>query len=200
MEKVSIRGMNDFPNVKQLPNVGGGFGSGQSCCQGHMLSHYVILSLQIVGSDPVRSLYPKGNVHRLRQWDWLSAALSMGREAAPSPHPYWKLHECSNWQLCCPVQLFGEASLSPKVLSTHRIEVSTQSQACQLSPPIRASRPGHLSGSVSWASDFGSGHDLMVHEFKLHIGLIAVNTEPALDPLSPSLSLSHSRSVCLSQK
>ena len=30
--------------------------------------------------------------------------------------------------------------------------------------------------------------DLMVREFKPHVGLTAVSTEPALDPLSPSVS------------
>ena len=33
--------------------------------------------------------------------------------------------------------------------------------------------------------DFCSGHDLTVCEFKPHIGLTAISTEPALDPLSP---------------
>ena len=36
--------------------------------------------------------------------------------------------------------------------------------------------------------DFGSGHDLTDHEFKPRVGFTAVDTEPALDPLSPSLS------------
>ena len=47
---------------------------------------------------------------------------------------------------------------------------------------------GHLGGSVVWASDFGSGHDLTVCEFKPHIRLTAVkpvSTEPTLDALSP---------------
>ena len=35
--------------------------------------------------------------------------------------------------------------------------------------------------------DFGSGHDLMVHEFELHIGLFADSAEPA-EGFSPSLS------------
>ena len=35
---------------------------------------------------------------------------------------------------------------------------------------------------------FGSGHDLTVHEFELHIRLHADSTEPAWDSLSPSLS------------
>ena len=33
--------------------------------------------------------------------------------------------------------------------------------------------------------DFGSGHDLTVHEFEFRIGLYANNTEPAWDSLSP---------------
>ena len=35
---------------------------------------------------------------------------------------------------------------------------------------------------------FSSGHDLMVREFEPHMGLSAVSTEPALDPLSPFIS------------
>ena len=36
--------------------------------------------------------------------------------------------------------------------------------------------------------DFSSGHDLTVHEIKLHIRLFAVSTDLASDPLSHSLS------------
>ena len=36
--------------------------------------------------------------------------------------------------------------------------------------------------------DLGSGHDLMVHDFKLHMGLSAVSEEPVSDLLSPFLS------------
>ena len=46
---------------------------------------------------------------------------------------------------------------------------------------------GHLGGLVHWASNFGSGHDLPVCEFKPHIGFAAVSADPAADPLSPSL-------------
>ena len=38
-------------------------------------------------------------------------------------------------------------------------------------------------------SDFGSGHGLAVREFEPHVRLSAVSTEPALDPLAPSLSV-----------
>ena len=45
-------------------------------------------------------------------------------------------------------------------------------------------KEGRLGSSVGWASDFGLGHDVMVHE--LHIRLTAVSAEPASDPLFPS--------------
>ena len=48
---------------------------------------------------------------------------------------------------------------------------------------------GHLGSSVSGVAEFGSGHDLMVHELQPYIGVSAVSPEPALDPLSPSFSL-----------
>ena len=57
---------------------------------------------------------------------------------------------------------------------------------------------GRLGGSVGWVSDFSSGHDLVVREFKPRVGgsvLTAQNLEPALDVVSPSLPLPHSRSV-----
>ena len=37
-------------------------------------------------------------------------------------------------------------------------------------------------------ADFGSGHDLAVHEFEPCVGLCAWSLEPALDSVSPSLS------------
>ena len=46
--------------------------------------------------------------------------------------------------------------------------------------------------------NFGSGHDLMVGEFKPQIRLSAVSMEPASNPLSPSLSLSAPPSLSLS--
>ena len=52
---------------------------------------------------------------------------------------------------------------------------------------------GHLGGSVGWVSDLGSGHDLMVYEFKPHIGLCADSVEPAWG--SQFLSLSYSSSL-----
>ena len=37
---------------------------------------------------------------------------------------------------------------------------------------------GRLSSSVSWVSDLGSGHDLMVCGFELSVGLCADSSEP----------------------
>ena len=53
-----------------------------------------------------------------------------------------------------------------------------------------------MGGSVSRASDFGSGHDLMVCEFQPCVGFAAVSPEPASGPSArplPSL-LTHSLS------
>ena len=47
---------------------------------------------------------------------------------------------------------------------------------------------GCLGGSVGRVSNFDSGHDLTVHEFKPCIQLSTDSTEPAVDSLSPSLS------------
>ena len=51
--------------------------------------------------------------------------------------------------------------------------------------------------------NFGSGHDLMVHEIETHIGLWSDSVEPAWDSLSLSLSLSapfpHLHMLSLSQ-
>ena len=37
---------------------------------------------------------------------------------------------------------------------------------------------GRLGGSVGWAPDFSSGHDLTVREFKPRVGLCADSSEP----------------------
>ena len=48
-----------------------------------------------------------------------------------------------------------------------------------------------LGGSVSWASNFSSGHDLMVRGFEPHVGLCADSSEPgACLGFCVSLSLS----------
>ena len=62
---------------------------------------------------------------------------------------------------------------------------------------------GHLGGSVSWASDVGSGHDLTVSEFKPRVGLCADSSEPGTCfgfcvPLSLCPSPAHVLSLSLS--
>ena len=47
---------------------------------------------------------------------------------------------------------------------------------------------GRLGDSVGPASDFSSGHDLMVHCFEPHVRLWADSMELAWDSLSPTLS------------
>ena len=58
---------------------------------------------------------------------------------------------------------------------------------------------GRLGGSVGYASDFGSGHDLVVREFELHVGLCAdsQSLETASDSVSPSLSGPSPLELCL---
>ena len=48
--------------------------------------------------------------------------------------------------------------------------------------------------------DFGSGHDLTVHEFKPRVRLCADSTEPAWDSWSPSLSAPPPLMLCLKLK
>ena len=57
---------------------------------------------------------------------------------------------------------------------------------------------GRMGGSVDGASNFGSGHDLTVREFRCHIGLSTISAEPASDPPSLPLSISHSPARFLS--
>ena len=70
--------------------------------------------------------------------------------------------------------------------------------------PQKYCQLGHLGGSVGGASNFSSGHDLAVHEFKPHVGLLCWQLRPWSLPqilwLPLSLPLSHSCSVSLSQK
>ena len=64
---------------------------------------------------------------------------------------------------------------------------------------------GRLGDPVGEASDFGSSHDIAVHEFKPHIGVCADarSLEPASDSVSPFLSLPptpvHALSLSLSK-
>ena len=47
--------------------------------------------------------------------------------------------------------------------------------------------------------DFGSSHDLLVHEIKLSVGLCVDNMEPAWDSLCPPLSAPSQFALSLSQ-
>ena len=58
---------------------------------------------------------------------------------------------------------------------------------------------GHLGGSVGWASDFGSGHDLEVRGLKPRVRLCADSSEPgAWFGFCISLSLCPSSACALS--
>ena len=61
---------------------------------------------------------------------------------------------------------------------------------------------GRLGGSVGWVSDFSSGHDLAVPEFKPHVGsvLTAQSLQPALNSVSLSPCPSPTRALSLSLK
>ena len=60
--------------------------------------------------------------------------------------------------------------------------------------PHAVEKPRHWGTWVSQSVrrptlDFGSGHDLTVHEIELHVGLCTDSVDPAWDSLSHSLSL-----------
>ena len=63
---------------------------------------------------------------------------------------------------------------------------------------------GRLGGSVGWAADYSSGHDLAVHGFGPTLGSeqTAQSLEPASYSVSPSLSAPSllALCLCLSQK
>ena len=64
-------------------------------------------------------------------------------------------------------------------------------------------KSGRLGGSVSEASDFGSGHDLVVRESEPHVTLCADSSEPGpcLNSVAPHLFTPLlALSVCLSLK
>ena len=53
---------------------------------------------------------------------------------------------------------------------------------------------GHLDGSVKCLTlGFGSGHDLMVHEFELRVGLCADSSETGILSLPLPASLSQNK-------
>ena len=76
----------------------------------------------------------------------------------------------------------------------------TQALGVWVFSSIKMNIAGHLGGLVSWASDFGSGHDLTVREFKPCIGLCADSSEPRVcfGSVSPSLCAPPPHTLCLS--
>ena len=62
-------------------------------------------------------------------------------------------------------------------------------------------KAGPMGGSVSEAANFGSGHDLVVNEFELHIRLCADSSGPGacFGSVSPSLSAPPLLTICLSK-
>ena len=67
-----------------------------------------------------------------------------------------------------------EARALRSVLSSARLLLFPRQQATYLLKSLL----GCLGGSVGWASNFGSGHDLAVCEFEPHVGLCADSSEP----------------------
>ena len=78
------------------------------------------------------------------------------------------------------------------------LRVMSSSPTLGIEFTVKKKIQGRLGDSVGRVSDFGSGHDLAVREFKPHV--CVVSAEPALDPLSPSLPLPRSHTLSLSLK
>ena len=76
------------------------------------------------------------------------------------------------------LQIFTLASSSEIPLQNSRRESNHSCKKCMRFCQLNRIIEGHLGGSVSWTSDFGSGHDLTVHGFEPHIGLCADRSEP----------------------
>ena len=116
-----------------------------------MLDHSAILSLQTVGSNPCHtgeSFLCQGGLGWVEGVRMALSSPLHGWRPSPPAHAHYKIHECRNWHLGCPVSLFGEASIIkrevwtkyfPKVLSVQEVKVSNVPQACQLSPSRGAS-------------------------------------------------------------
>ena len=98
-------------------------------------------------------------------------------------------------------QFVGLSPVSDSVLTAQSLEPSWNSVSPSLSAPLLLmlclclsktnKHLGRLGGLVGWASNFGSGHDLMVREFGPDSGsvLTAHSLDPASNSVSPSLSL-----------
>ena len=86
-----------------------------------------------------------------------------------------------------------------KEVETNGLAVKLE-QSLSINSIVLCQLLGHLGGSVSWASDFGSGHD---HSQSMGLRpvsgsvLTSQSLEPALDSVSPSLSASSLLVLCL---
>ena len=85
-------------------------------------------------------------------------------------------------------------------LGLSRLDMEATGTWANQLPTLKPTLRGHLGGSVGGASDFGSGHDLTVHEFEHGIRLSGVSSEPTSDPLSPPPSAPPSLTVSLKNK
>ena len=132
---------------------------------------------------------------------------------APHHALCWQLRAwCLLWLLCLPLfslppplALCLSLSLCPSPVCSLSLYVSKISKhenikkQSELERLLNKSQWGHLGGSIGWASDFGSGHDLTVCEFKPHVGLRADSSEPgACFGFCVSLSLCFSPAHALS--
>ena len=90
----------------------------------------------------------------------------------------WQLRAWSLFRILClphslPLPLHALSLSVPKNKHWKKIKKKKKIENFKSSE-----REGCLGGSVSWASDFGSGHDLAVCEFKSHVRLCADSSEP----------------------
>ena len=118
--------------------------------------------------------------HHSCQSDWFMARAQRGRSV-----PQHRLHSIPGlWE-------------SSVLLGVH---LAASGESRKKKETQRSKADGHLGGSVSEASDFGSGHDLVVREFEPSVGLCADSSEPgaASESVSPSFSLCSSPACALS--
>ena len=139
--------------------------------------HILILWLQF----ETRTESPSHALLLMSQWPDLSSGISNFVSA------FITLKTCG-WQKAL---LISKGTLPGNFISTVRIK-NTQ-LLLQFKAPF-----GRLGGSVGWACDFGSGHDLTVCGFKPRVGLCADSSEPASDSVSPPLSAPPPLMLCLS--
>ena len=114
------------------------------------------------GRERQRKIHALSSVSQTRRGQGRRKVLfvSLGHHPLPNSLP---------WFLSCPVP-------SPSYLLSYKKPVKTQ-RISLYKKIYKSSFWGRLGGSVGWASDFGSGHDLPVCEFKPRMGLSAVSSD-----------------------